>query len=111
MASTSSSLGELEELALLVVLALGDDAYGVGVQRRLESDAGRPMALGAVYAVLERLERRGCLRSAFGEATPQRGGRRKRIFELTPSGLRALKDLKRTRERLWRAAEAAEGRG
>ena len=67
--------------------------------------------MGSVYAVLDRLERRGYLRSVFGEATAQRGGRRKRIFEATPSGVRALNELKRSRERLWHAAEAAEGRG
>ena len=110
MTPAVNPLGELEEVALLVVLALGDDAYGVAVQQRLESDAHRRIALGSVYAVLDRLERRGHLRSALGEATAQRGGRRKRIFEATPAGLRALKEARRTRERLWHAAEAAEGR-
>jgi DNA-binding PadR family transcriptional regulator len=102
-------LGELEELALLVVVALGTDAYGVAVQRRLERDARRPVALGAVYAALERLERKRFLTSGFGEATPERGGRRKRMFAATPTGLRALRDVRRTRERLWQAVEAAEG--
>jgi PadR family transcriptional regulator, regulatory protein PadR len=111
MASTSSTLGDLEEIALLVVIALGDAAYGVAVQQRIEADARRRIALGSVYAALDRLERRGYLRSAFGEATAERGGRRKRIFEATPAAVRALTDLKRTRDRLWRAAEAAEGRG
>jgi DNA-binding PadR family transcriptional regulator len=110
MARTFDPLGELEEVALLVVIALGDDAYGVAVQQRIESDARRRLALGSVYAVLDRLERRGYLRSALGEATAQRGGRRKRIFEATPTGVQALTEQKRTRERLWHAAEAAEGR-
>ena len=111
MAPTLNTLGDLEEIALLVVIALGDAAYGVAVQQRIEADARRRIALGSVYAALDRLERRGYLRSAFGEATAQRGGRRKRIFEATPAGVRALRDLKRTRDRLWHAAEAAEGRG
>ena len=110
MASPRNTLGDLEEIALLVVIALGDAAYGVAVQQRIEADARRRIALGSVYAALDRLERRGYLRSAFGEATAQRGGRRKRIFEATPSGVRALRDLKRTRDRLWHAAQAAEGR-
>jgi DNA-binding PadR family transcriptional regulator len=106
-----SHLGELEELALLIVVALGGEAYGVAVQRRLERDARRTIALGAVYAVLDRLERKGYLTSAFGEATPQRGGRRKRVFAATPPALRALREMKRTRDRLWHALEVPEGRG
>jgi DNA-binding PadR family transcriptional regulator len=100
-------LSELEELALLIVVSLGDGAYGVAVQRGLERDAQRPVALGAVYAVLDRLERKGCLTSAVGEATPQRGGRRKRMFSATPAGIRMLRGVRRTRERLWQIAEAA----
>jgi PadR family transcriptional regulator len=102
-------LGELEELTLLIVIGLGTDAYGVMVQRRLEKAAHRRIALGAIYAALDRLERKGYVTSAFGEATPQRGGRRKRIFAATAAGLRAARDVRRTRERLWRIAEAGEG--
>jgi DNA-binding PadR family transcriptional regulator len=99
-------LGELEELALLVVVGLGRGAYGVTVQRRLERDAHRRIALGAVHAALGRLERKGYLLSEFGEATRQRGGRRKRLFEATPAGIRALRQVRRTRERLWQIVEA-----
>jgi DNA-binding PadR family transcriptional regulator len=102
-------LGELEELTLLIVIALGDDAYGVAVQRRLERDAHRRIALGAVYAALDRLERKGYLRSAIGEATPQRGGRRKRMFAATAAGIRELGHVRRTRERLWRIVEEGSG--
>lgn len=103
-------VGELEELALLVVVGLGPDAYGVAVQKRLERDAHRPIALGAVYAALERLERKGYLRSSLGDATPQRGGRRKRMFAATADGLRALRHVRRTREHLWRLADATGGK-
>jgi DNA-binding PadR family transcriptional regulator len=106
----SHHLGELEELALLIVVALGADAYGVAVQQRLERDARRAIAIGAVYGALERLERKGYLTSALGEATPQRGGRRKRLFTATAAGLRALRGARQTRERLWRVVEAAEER-
>lgn len=101
-------LGELEELALLIVVALGSEAYGVTVQRGLERDAGRAIALGAVYAALDRLERKGFVSSSIAAATPQRGGRRKRMFAATPAGLRALRGVRRTRERLWHIVEAAE---
>jgi PadR family transcriptional regulator len=107
----SQPLGETEEFALLIVAALGDEAYGVAVQRRLERDAKRHLALGAVYAALERLEQKGYLVSEFGEATPQRGGRRKRVFSATAEGLRAVREVKRTRERLWQLVEASETRG
>jgi DNA-binding PadR family transcriptional regulator len=100
-------LGELEELALLIVIGLAGDAYGVSVQRRLEHDAHRPIALGAVYAALERLERKGFVRSAVGDMTPQRGGRRKRMFAAPAEGRRAAAHARRTREHLWRLAEAA----
>ena len=99
-------LAELEELALLIVAALGQDAYGVAVQRRLERDAQRRIALGAVYAALDRLERKGYVTSEFGDATPQRGGRRKRMFTATTAGIRALRSARRTRERLWQIVEA-----
>jgi DNA-binding PadR family transcriptional regulator len=99
-------LTDLEELALLIVAALGHDAYGVAVQRRLERDAQRRIALGAVYAALDRLEHKGYVASEFGDATPQRGGRRKRMFGATPAGIRALKSARRTRERLWQMVEA-----
>jgi PadR family transcriptional regulator, regulatory protein PadR len=101
-------LGELEELTLLIVVSLGSDAYGAAIQKGLERHAGRRIALGAVYGALERLERKGFLTSSVGEATRQRGGRRKRIFAPTPAGTRALRESRRTRERLWRMAEAAE---
>jgi DNA-binding PadR family transcriptional regulator len=107
----SHPLGETEEFALLVVVALGDEAYGVAVQRRLERDAKRRLALGAVYAALERLEHKGYLESEFGDATPQRGGRRKRVFSVTAEGLRAVRDVRRTRERLWQLVEASETGG
>ena len=107
----SGHLGGLEELALLVVVGLGQDAYGVAVQRRLERDARRRVALGAVYAALDRLERKGFVASVLGEATPQRGGRRKRMFAVTPAGLRALGEARRTRDRLWRVAGTVEEHG
>jgi DNA-binding PadR family transcriptional regulator len=99
-------LGELEELALLVVVSLGQGAYGVAVQKRLERDAHRHIALGAVYAAIARLERKGYVRSSMGDATPQRGGRRKRMYAATADGLKALRHVRRTREHLWRLAEA-----
>ncbi len=93
-------LAGFEELVLLAAASLGDHAYGVTVRQRLDAETGGPVALGAVYAVLDRLERKGYVRSAWGEATPQRGGRRKRMFSVTAPGRAALRDMGRIRSRL-----------
>jgi DNA-binding PadR family transcriptional regulator len=61
--------------------------------------------MGAVYASLERLERKGFVQSAFGEATPERGGKRKRFFRVTPLGLQTLRDLRRVRDGIWQGLE------
>ena len=90
-------LGDLELLVMLALIRLGDEAYGVTIGREIEQNAKRPVALASVYAILERLERRGWVRSELGEATPERGGRAKRHFHITALG---LKEVKRTRTAL-----------
>jgi len=106
-------LGEFEELTLLTVLGLGDDAYGVSVQEKLERNAKRQASLGAVYAALNRLESKGLLQSRHGEATAERGGRRKRLFSITAEGTQRLRTIRKTRDRIWRLIEADSkiGRG
>ena len=96
-------LGEFEELTLLAVLALGEGAYGVAVQEVIERETGREVTLGAVYAALERMERKGLLQSALSDATRERGGKPRRLFSATASGLRTLGDTRRAREALWKA--------
>lgn len=98
-------IGEFEELTLLAVRALGEPAYAVPVQRFLERRAERAVSMGAVYAALGRLEGKGLLQSSVGRATPQRGGKRKRLYELTPAGMKALRDMRRVRERIWQTIE------
>jgi DNA-binding PadR family transcriptional regulator len=98
-------VGEFEELTLLAVRALGEPAYAVPVQRFLEKKAGRAVSMGAVYAALGRLENKGLLDSTIGEVTPQRGGKRKRLYQVTPPGMKMLEDLRRVREQIWRAIE------
>jgi DNA-binding PadR family transcriptional regulator len=98
-------LGEFEELTLLAIRAVGPLAYGVPIQQFIEKTAARSVTMGAVYAALDRLEDKGFVRSEFGEATAQRGGKARRHFEVTPLGMRTLKDLRTTRERIWRAIE------
>jgi len=99
-------LGAFEELVLLAVAGVGEDAYGITVQERVERDAGRTVSLGAVYAALDRLEEKKFVASWLGDTGPFRGGRRKRHFSITPAGHTALRDMRRIRERMWRAVEA-----
>lgn len=94
-------LGEFELMVLLAVLRMGEGAYGVAVVRELRTLRGREVALGSVYAALERLERRGLARSWMGEATPERGGRAKRFFRVTNEGLRAVRETRKVLDRLW----------
>lgn len=98
-------LGEFEEFTLLAVRALGEATYAVPVQSFVEQTTGREVAMGAVYAALDRLEGKGFVRSRLGTPTPQRGGKRKRLVEITPAGLRAIRDLRRIRDRIWTAIE------
>ena len=84
-------LGELEQQLLLIVLRLGDEAYANPIGEMLAKAAGRVVSRGAIYTALERLEQKGCLRSRMGDPTDDRGGKPRRYFSLTPSGLKALK--------------------
>jgi len=85
-------LGEFEQLVLLAVLRLGDEAYGVPVLAEIEQATGRTPTMATVHTTLTRLEEKGLVLSRFGEPTPQRGGRRKRYFTVTPAGKRAVRD-------------------
>jgi DNA-binding PadR family transcriptional regulator len=94
-------LGELEELVLLIVGILHPEAYGISVMDELESQAGRRLNISAVHAVLTRLEEKNLLKSSMSEPTEERGGRRKRIFQLTALGKRALEDAHELRSQLY----------
>ena len=100
-------LGEFEEFTLLAVRALGDDSYAVPIQQYVEKMTARPISLGSIYAALARLEEKNFVRSAMSEAVAQRGGKSRRVYAVTPSGLRTARELHRVRERIWNAI--AEG--
>lgn len=95
-------LREFEELVLLCVLAARPEAYGASIQRVLEEEAGRSATLGAIHTALDRLTHKGLVLSAMGDPKPVRGGHRKRQYELTPSGLEEVANIRRIRERLWK---------
>lgn len=94
-------LTDFELIVLLAVLRLGNDAYGVTIGRELEQTGRRAVLLGAVYAALNRLETNELARSSPGESTAARGGRAKRYFTVTPKGLRAVKDARKSLTALW----------
>ncbi len=106
MAKTDN-LGEFEQLALLAVMRLGDDAYGARIQEELEVIAGRDAAISAIYITLTRLESKGMVQSELGDPTEERGGKARRYFRVEPAGVAALVE---TRERLlsmWSGLEDA----
>lgn len=94
-------LGEFEEIILLLVGVLRDNAYGLALVDAFEEQAGRRVAIGAVHSALSRLTEKGFLESEMTGATSERGGRRKRIFTITASGKRALVNARDLRVTLW----------
>ena len=105
---TDIHLGELEQIVLLAVMrlaALDTDAYAVPILEQIESQAGRRIAWGALYTALDRLEAKGCLRSRLGESLPERGGRARRYFTITPAAVRALRESRLALMRLWNGLE------
>lgn len=97
-----TNLGNFEELILLAVEALGEEAYGVTVQELAEQHAERAVSLGAVYAALDRLETKKLLRSWIEAGGQYRGGRSRRHFATTAEGRAALGEIKRQRDAMWR---------
>lgn len=99
-------LGELEELVLLAVLQLGNDAYGGAIRKELRRRAERAPSVSTIYVTLMRLEEKGFVRSRLGDSTGPRGGRPKRLFALTDQGVAELRDARRVRERMWEGLDA-----
>jgi len=108
--SNRSYLGEMELMVLLALVRLGDDAYGVPISKELLNLAGREVALGSVYAALDRLQEKGFVTSLLGDPTPERGGRAKRYFRVTRAGLRALRMTRTALTNLWSGIPLLEGK-
>ena len=98
-------LGTFEEQVLLAILRTADDAYGMNVRREIEDVTGRDVAIGAVYATLDRLEAKRLVRSWRGDGAD---GRSRRLFAVTRAGAEALSDSRAMRERLWRGVNVLE---
>lgn len=86
-------LGEFEYLLITAAARLGDDAYGAAIREEIEGATGRKCSIGALYTTVDRLQAKGFLQTWMGDATPQRGGRAKRMVRVTPKGARAAKDF------------------
>ena len=94
-------LSRSEEMFLLAIWRLQDNAYGVTIRNNLHEVTGKTWAFGALFITLDRLVKKGFLTSYLTEPTPERGGRSKRIYILTAEGLEALKEIKKMQEALW----------
>jgi DNA-binding PadR family transcriptional regulator len=108
--SEKGLLGELEQLVMLSLPALGDDAYAVSIRDHIEARTGIALGRSSVYVTLDRLERKGYVRSALGEPTPERGGKAKRCFVLTAAGSRALTQADRALSKMQAAARVRSTR-
>lgn len=102
-----NNLGEFEEIVLLTVGVLFDDAYSVSIQEDLNQRSKRSATLSTIHVVLHRLEEKGYLESRFDGATNERGGRRKLLFRVTKSGQRALARSRDARNELWKSIPKA----
>lgn len=94
-------LSRSEEMFLLSIWRLQDNAYGVTIRNNLQKVTGKTWAFGALFITLDRLVKKGFLTSYLTEPTPERGGRSKRMYKLTADGLEALKEIKKMQEALW----------
>lgn len=102
---SKSYLGEFEQLVLLAVLQRQGEAHAPAISDELEAGAGRKVSRGALYATLERLQNKGLLRWEVGAASSERGGHRKRRFEVTADGIEALRAARATLEGMWRGLD------
>jgi DNA-binding PadR family transcriptional regulator len=97
-------LGEFEEIVLLTVTILSENAYAVTVTHEITEQTGREVRLNQVHSALQRLEDKGMVKSKMGNATEERGGRRKRLYAITALGRRVLTDIQQVRQHLWSLA-------
>ena len=102
-------LGNFELMVILALIRLGENAYGVPISEELQKRTGRDVAIGSVYAALERLQDKGFVKSELGEATPERGGRAKKYFRVTARGLKEVREIRRALVQLWHGLPEFEG--
>jgi len=94
-------LSRIEEVLMITILKLKADAYGVSIRERIRRDLNERWSFGSIYPALDKLCRLGYLRKFKGDPSPERGGKSKFFYRISPSGLRALTELRDTQQRLW----------
>src|SRR5262245_41971217 len=105
-----NAISNFELMVLLALIRLGDEAYGVPIAREIEEHSGHEVAFGSIYAALDRLQRRGFAASSVGDPTPERGGRAKKYFRITSSGMKVVSETHRTLMSLSKGIPKLEGR-
>lgn len=100
-------IGEFEELVLLTIASLGEEAYGVSIKEVIDQRTRRNISIGALHSTITRLEDKGLIKSWMGMPTAERGGRRKRHFQLTHAGKVAAHEMKNLRDALWKISGRA----
>jgi PadR family transcriptional regulator, regulatory protein PadR len=106
---SEKSITNFELMVMLALIQCGAEAYGVPITQEIERYSGHDVAVGSVYAALERLEARGLITSKIGEPTAERGGRAKRYFKATPKGLKEIRETRRILVNLWKNLPEVEG--
>lgn len=101
-------LGEFEQMLLLTALRLGEEAYGAAMSQELEERVGRRVSRGAIYVTLDRLEAKGLIQSRMSPPRAERGGRPRRLIEVTPRGMEQLHAARDALNTLWEGLEAFE---
>ena len=104
-------LGEFEQIVLLAIVRVGDEAYAITIREEIVARTGRNVARGALYTALERLEGKGCLDSRMSDPLPERGGRSRRYYTVTPAGLKAIRATHEAFSSLTKGLESILGRG
>ena len=99
---TETLLSNFELMVLLALIRIGEDAYGVPISREIEERSGRVVSITTIYAALDRLEDKGFVSSEKGEPTPERGGRAKRYFTITPKGIGEVRAVKVSLMNMWK---------
>ena len=99
-------ISKAEEMVLLTILRLGDEAYGVSIRRQIHKDAGKDYTYGTLYGLLRQMGQKGYIRKSKGEPLPKKGGRGRSYFTLTPAGIRALKEAAELHRRVWKDLSA-----
>ena len=94
-------MGEFEQMVLLAILRLGNDAYGMEVRQEIQDRTGRDVSYGAVYTTLDRLARKGFVADRMGEPSPERGGRARRYYRVEPRGAEALRSARQAMDFMW----------